>query len=128
MSGSFPPHILPKPANSLPLLAPKPSNIPGQAVNGSGREGSATEIKRENGNGSVPRMMGMKYLSQDSESVMRRTSQRKRPKVCCPQVSPSLSQCVIIMQPLNNHHALSTISVALLSALVYDRPVTHSLR
>lgn len=91
MSGSFPPHILPKPANSLPLLAPKPANVLGQTSNGSNTVGSASEGK--NGSGSVSRMIGIKYSSQDNESVMRRTSQRKRPKVRWPSNLPSLSQC-----------------------------------
>ena len=80
MSGSFPPHILPKPANSLPLLAPKPTDaLLGQNANGSSRDGNGSESK--NGSASASRMMGIRYMSQVNDSVMRRTSQRKRPKV-----------------------------------------------
>lgn len=61
-------------------------------MNGSGGEGSATEIKRENGNGSLSRRMGIKFLSQDSESASRRTSQRKRPKVEYTEVDEKLAR------------------------------------
>ena len=78
MSGSHPPSILPKPMNTYPVLTPK-ANISGHA-NGDSSEPGAAQIKRENANGQDSRLLGQKYLS--DEAIQRRTSQRKRAKVC----------------------------------------------
>lgn len=73
MSGSYQPPILPKPASSLPFIAPKP-NMPGQGVNGSHLDSNKIEENQENGaSGDI--------FDVEAE-MMRRTSQRKRAKVC----------------------------------------------
>jgi hypothetical protein len=77
MSGSHPPTILPKPMNSYPVLAPKP-NGSGHS-NGDNNDTGASQSKRENGQES--RLLSQKFLS--DEAFQRRTSQRKRAKVCC---------------------------------------------
>ena len=73
MSGSYPPPILPKPASGLPFIAPK-SNMPGQGVNGSHSDSYNMEENRDDG--SSP-----ENFETDADRA-RRTSQRKRPKVC----------------------------------------------
>ena len=73
MSGSYPPPILPKPTSILPFIATKP-NMPGQGVNGNYSDSHKMEEKRDNGSSS-------EFFDEDSD-MSRRTSQRKRPKVC----------------------------------------------
>ena len=79
MSGSYPPPILPKPAVGLPFIAPKP-NMPGQGVNGSHSASNSLEEKRQNG-ASPSSMADAEMFDMESE-LARRTSQRKRAKVC----------------------------------------------
>ena len=74
MSGPYQPPILPKPTG-LPLLAPKPSSILAQNLNGIGLD---YESKRES-NGTK---MGQNHRADSPEdSLSRRTSSRKRAKV-----------------------------------------------
>ena len=79
MSGSHPQTILPKPMINYPVLAPKPNGS--DQSNGDNNETGTTLNKRELGNGQESRLMNPKYLADDS--FQRRTSQRKRAKVCC---------------------------------------------
>lgn len=79
MSGPHQPTILPKPMNSYPALAPK-ANISGHHSNGDNFDAGVSQTtKREVGNGQESRLLGQKYLD---EANQRRTSQRKRAKVC----------------------------------------------
>lgn len=73
MSGSYPPPILPKPASVLPFIATKP-NMPGQGVNGNHSESNKMNEKWNNG-------PSTEIFDEDSD-LSRRTSQRKRAKVC----------------------------------------------
>lgn len=79
MSGSYPPPILPKLASGLPFIAPKPS-MPGQGVNGSHSDPNNMEEKRENG--SSPTSRSSSEIFEIDADLARRTSQRKRAKVC----------------------------------------------
>jgi len=79
MSGSYPPPILPKPLSGLPFIAPKP-NMPGQGMNGSHSDSNNLEEKRENG--ASPSSRSNAELFDLEAEMARRTSQRKRPKVC----------------------------------------------
>lgn len=83
MSGSHPQTILPKPMSNYPVLAPKP-NGSGHS-NGDSNETGAVQSKRELGNGQESRLLNQKYLN--DEAFQRRTSQRKRAKVCCSCIS-----------------------------------------
>lgn len=84
MSGSHPQTILPKPMTNYPVLAPKP-NGSGHSNGDNNETGAPQIIKRELGNGQESRLLNQKYLS--DEAFQRRTSQRKRAKVCCSSIS-----------------------------------------